>query len=65
MSDSEFWSSTPAKIFALLDYHSEVENPDKSKKKNENIPKMSISDFKQWGGTIRQSRLFYNMDGGK
>ena len=35
MSDKEFWESTPAKIFALLDYHSKVENPqnlDKKKK---------------------------------
>lgn len=53
MSDDEFWSSTPAKIFALLDYHSEVENPKKDKPKNEDLPKMTPSIFKQWGGTVK------------
>lgn len=52
MSDKEFWSSTPAKIFALLDYHSEVENPNKINKKGDikNMQKMTPEMFKQWGG---------------
>lgn len=55
MSDTEFWTSTPAKVFALLDYHSEVENPDKNKKeKNENLPKMTPEIFKMWGGAIKK-----------
>ena len=39
MSDIEFWKSTPAKIFALLHYHSSVENPQdvKNKKLNNQI----------------------------
>ena len=52
MSDKEFWESTPAKIFALLDDHSKVENPqnlDKKKKlDNESLPKMTPEIFKQW-----------------
>ena len=52
MSDKEFWDSTPANIFALLDYHSKVENPqDLNKKKkldNESLPKMTPEIFKQW-----------------
>lgn len=55
MSDEEFWTSTPAKIFALLDYHSEVENPDSKKNKNKgvrdgDIPKMTPEIFKLWSG---------------
>ena len=46
MSDTEFWESSPAKIFALLDYHVKVENPD-------NMPKMTPDLFKQWGGGIK------------
>lgn len=52
MSDEEFWKSTPAKVFALLDYHSKVENPqdlNKNKKlDNESLPKMTPEIFKQW-----------------
>lgn len=51
MSDIEFWKSTPAKIFALLDYHSSVENPQDVKNKklnNESLPKMTPEIFKQW-----------------
>lgn len=47
MSDDEFWASTPAKVFALLDYHSEVENPDKEKPPKD-IPKMTPEIFKSW-----------------
>lgn len=50
MSDDEFWSSTPAKVFALLDYHAKVESPkeEKGKQSLENIPKMTPEIFKAW-----------------
>lgn len=50
MSDAEFWESTPAKIFALLDYHVKVENPKGIKKelKNKDLPKMTPEIFKAW-----------------
>lgn len=54
MSDKEFWNSTPAKIFALLDYHTKVENPSRdSNKKNRDIselPKMTPELFQRWSG---------------
>lgn len=55
MSDVEFWASTPAKIFALLEYHSKVENPDNFKKTapTKEVPKMTLKDFQSWGGVIR------------
>lgn len=55
MSDKEFWESTPAKIFALLDYHAKVEAPPSTNKNgipkglsNKDIPKMTLADFKAW-----------------
>ena len=45
MSDTEFWESSPAKIFALLDYHVKVENPDKAKNDVKNMPKMTPDLF--------------------
>ena len=53
MSDTEFWESSPAKIFASLDYHVKVENPDKAKNDVKNMPKMTPDLFKQWGGGIK------------
>lgn len=50
MSDSEFWKSTPAKIFALLDYHSSIENP---KKEEKEAPQMTPQMFQQFGGKIK------------
>lgn len=50
MSDSEFWKSTPAKIFALLDYHSSIENP---KKEEKEAPQMTPQLFQQFGGKIK------------
>lgn len=55
MSDIEFWSSTPAKIFALLEYHSKVENPTKEdlqKEKIKNAQQLTPDIFKQLGGKI-------------
>lgn len=46
MSDEEFWRSTPAKIFALLDYHAKVESPKEEPPKE--IPKMTPEIFKAW-----------------
>ena len=46
MSDDEFWRSTPAKIFALLDYHAKVESPKEEPPKE--IPKMTPEIFKAW-----------------
>ena len=57
MSDTEFWESSPAKIFALLDYHVKVENPDKAKNDVKNMPKMTPDLFKQWGGGIKQPQI--------
>ena len=46
------WISKQQLAFALLDYHSKVENPqnlDKKKKlDNESLPKMTPEIFKQW-----------------
>lgn len=54
MSDVEFWESSPAKIFALLDFHVKVENPEKAGKKDvKDMPKMTPDLFKQWGGSIK------------
>lgn len=47
MSDDEFWKSTPAKVFALLDYHAKVESPKKDEPQKE-IPKMTPELFKAW-----------------
>lgn len=55
MSDLEFWSSTPAKIFALLDYHSKIENPSKEdlrREKAKNAQPLTPDIFKQLGGKI-------------
>lgn len=55
MSDTEFWRSTPAKIFALLDYHSSVENPDKDKLKEqelEKMPRMTPDMIQKFGGRV-------------
>lgn len=53
MSDVEFWSSSPAKIFALLDYHLSVENPSKKPNKDvSDLPKMTPELFKLWSGKM-------------
>ena len=63
MSDIEFWKSTPAKIFALLDYHSSVENPQDVKNKklnNESLPKMTPEIFKQWSRQLSLDHFILN-----
>ena len=53
MSDIEFWSSSPANIFALLDYHVSVENPSKKPNKDvSDLPKMTPELFKLWSGKM-------------
>ncbi len=54
MSDSEFWRSTPAKLFALLDYHNKIESPnEKGIKPPSATRKMTLDDFRGWGGRIK------------
>lgn len=57
MGDNEFWGSTPAKIYALLDYHAKVENPSKEdiqKEKLKNAQVLTPEIFKQLGGTVKR-----------
>lgn len=56
MSDLEFWASTPAKIFALLDYHSKIENPSKEdlqKEKAKKAQPLTPDIFRQMGGKVK------------
>lgn len=67
-SDDEFWSSTPRKIFGLLEYHikyekSRTEIPEGAgqgigsgsripKVSNNRVKKMGIEDFVKMGGGV-------------
>ena len=53
MPDTESCESSPATIFASLDYQVQLENPDKAKNDVKNMPKMTPDLFKQWGGGIK------------